>query len=207
MNHPGFATDAIERILRGHDAGPAKLAGLLAAISNDVAAEGSTGEEAAIAAFRAARSQRSGQPSVRRLPSLISAKTALIGLVLLISGGVAMAATARHLPNPLGNEHSGRTPSPATSGTFPTRTPPGLRSRPAPDRQTARSAHPTTSRSRPMSPQKNKAHTTKKPNGEATKNTSRKPITVPSPPAGSRHPADQSGYSLIRETRSRGNTP
>jgi hypothetical protein len=201
MNHPGLAPDTIERILRGHDAGPPKLAGLLAAISCDLTVEDATGEEAAITAFRAAHSRRSGQPSVRRFLPLVSVKTALIGLVLLLSGGVAMAATARHLPNPLGNRHSDHTRTPATSDTFQTRTPPGIPSRPAPDRQTLRSAHPATSHSRPMPPKKNKARTTKEPNGKATKKTSRKPTTVPSPaptpPAGSRHPANHSGYALV----------
>lgn len=206
MNHPGLAPDTIERILGGRDAGPPKLAGLFAAISCDLTTEDPTGEEAAVTAFRAARSHRSGQPSVRRLPSLVSVKTALIGLMLLLSGGVAMAATAHHLHNPLGNRHPGRTRTPATSDTPQTRTPPRIPSRPAPERQTLRSAHPATSRSRPMPHQKDKAHTTKNPNDKATKNTSRKPTTVPTPaprraptpPAGSRHPADHSGHSPIR---------
>lgn len=202
MNHPGLVPDTIEGILRGHDAGPPKLAGLFAAISCDLTTEDPTGEEAAVTAFRAAHSHRSGQPSVRRLPSLVSAKTALIGLILLLSGGgVAMAATAHHPHNPLENRHPDRTRTPTTFDTLQTHTPPRMPSRPDPDRQTLRSAHPATSHSRPMPHQKNKAHTTKNANGKAAKNTSRKPTTAPrpapTPPAGSRHPAHHSGYSLI----------
>jgi hypothetical protein len=189
MNHPGLDPDTIERILRGDDAGPRKLTRILAAISYDLTAGDSTDEDAAIGAFRTAHAHRSGRPSRRRLPSLVSVKAALIGLMLLLSGGVAMAATAQHLPNPLGNKHSGRPRTPATSDTYPTRhtLAPGPRSADPP------TCAPGPSRSRPIPHKQNKAHTTKKPNGKASKNNPRKPITAvrpaPIPTVGARHPA------------------
>jgi hypothetical protein len=132
VNDPSLDADTAERMLRGQATGSPELTALLAAASSGLAPGGPHGEEAAVAAFREAR--RARQPSARRLSALLSLKAALIGLLLVLTGGVAVAATTQHLPGPLGHGHPNGGRTPATSRTFGT---------PAPGRA---SPHPTADR-------------------------------------------------------------
>jgi hypothetical protein len=130
--------ETTERMLRGEPTGPPHLAALLAAASADLDTEDLGGEEAAVAAFRAAPPVRTAPlvrttppvraaPSVRTAPPLRTAppvraprretrrpfllggvKAALLGLLLLGGGVTAVATTSTHLP--LKHSHS----SPAT---------------------------------------------------------------------------------------------
>jgi hypothetical protein len=168
MNDPRLDPDTAEQMLRGEPTGPPGLAELLAAASAELAAEDLNGEEAAVAAFRETRSHlHSRQPSTRRLlrPPLIGMKAALIGLLLILAGGVTVAATSQHLPGPLGNRHSHNTRTPATSQTVMTRTTPQAPWHHTPnqhaehhDKYPQRTAHP-----------KKHPHPTKKPKGKPPK--------------------------------------
>lgn len=178
MTDPGLDSDTAERMLRGQHTGPPKLAGLLAAASSDLSTEDLTREEAAVAAFRVAHSGRSGQRRGRRLPALVSLKTALTGLVLLLAGGVAMAATAQHLPGPLGNDRPHPTRTPVTSNRVQTRIAPRRSARPTQQRPTQRPAHSAPSDPHSRSPQKSKAHLGRKPKGKPSTSNPHKPTPV-----------------------------
>jgi hypothetical protein len=126
--------DTAELLLRGEAAGSPELVGLLAAASAELAAEDLGGEEAAVAAFREARSHRAPRPTTWRLSALVSVRAALVGLVLVLAGGVTAVAatTSQHLPGPLGDRHSHRSHAPATSRPIVTRVPSPVPSRRAP---------------------------------------------------------------------------
>lgn len=92
-----------ERMLRGEDTGPRPLAALLAAASARPVRDDRFGEEVAVAAFHAARSDRRAEPSLsRRLlrPRALAIKTALAGFMLMLAGGVALAASPHLVPSP-----------------------------------------------------------------------------------------------------------
>lgn len=140
MNDPSLDADTAERMLRGEATGSPELAALLAAASSGLAAEDPKGEEAAVAAFREASRVR--QPNARRLSALLSVKAALIGLLLALTGGVAVAATTQHLPGPLGHRHPDGGRTPATSRTLGTSSAPRASSRPTPDQDGPQATHP-----------------------------------------------------------------
>ena len=119
---PRLDPHTAERMLRGEPTGPPRLAALLAAASESPT-EKLDGEEAAVAAFRQARALPSRQ-TYRRWLTAVGWKAALVGLLLVLAGGTAMAAAGWHLPGPLGNKqpHNGRTPT--ISDTLGPRTPP-----------------------------------------------------------------------------------
>lgn len=132
MNDPGLDPETAERMARGEPAGPPKLAKLLAAASSGPSAGELSGEDAAVAAFRQARSQSTRRPSWRRLSAWVSLKTALIGLLLALAGGVTVAAASQHLPGPLGHVHSPPARTPSTSDTVPTHPPSRASAHPTP---------------------------------------------------------------------------
>lgn len=140
MNDRSVDTETAELMLRGEAAGSPELAALLAAASSGLAPEDPKGEEAAVTAFREASRVR--QPSARRRSALLSLKAALIGLVLILTGGVAVAATTQHLPGPLGHRHPGSARTPATSRTFGTPPVPRASARPTPDRDGSQTTYP-----------------------------------------------------------------
>src|SRR4051812_32566459 len=117
-------------MLRGETTGPPELAKLLAAASSGLAAEGLAGEEAAVAAFRETLHAR---PRRRRLAALAGLKAALIGLLVVVAGGITVAAASQHLPGPLGHRHSHSTPRPTPPRTGTTGTTPTAPSHPVPD--------------------------------------------------------------------------
>lgn len=87
--------DTGERMLRGEDTGPRPLAALLAAASAPPRRHDKGGEEAAVAAFRAARAGLHGTvPVTRRLlrPRILALKAVVAGLLLALAGGAALAA-------------------------------------------------------------------------------------------------------------------
>jgi hypothetical protein len=129
VNDPSINADIAERMLRGEPTGPPGLAELLAAASSELATEDLSGEETAVAAFREARSHELRRPHRRRLSALVSLKAALIGLLLILAGGVAVGVTSQHLPGPLGNKPSHGTRTPSTSRTNVTETSPRAPSR------------------------------------------------------------------------------
>jgi hypothetical protein len=140
VNDPNLDADTAERMLRGQATGSPELAKVLAAASSGLAPGEPQREEAAVAAFRAA--PRTRQPSARRLSALLSLKAALIGLLLVLTGGVAVAATTQHLPGPLGHRHadSGRTPP--TSQMTATPVPRWASPRPPADRDGSQATRP-----------------------------------------------------------------
>lgn len=146
MNDPGLDPDTAERMLRGESAGPPKLAALLAAAAARPV-RNPDGEEAAAAAFREARSLPSARP--RRVPALAGLKAAVAALVLLLAGGVAVAATGQHSHGPASTGNPGRTGAPAGSGRTTARYGPSLSPRPststspAPTPRTAPASRPT----------------------------------------------------------------
>jgi hypothetical protein len=110
--------DTGERMLRGEDTGPGPLAALLAAASAPPRRHDRRGEEAAVAAFRAARAGLDVTvPVARRLlrPRLLALKAALAGLLLALAGGVALAASP-HLASSSGQRHTHQGRTPATTG-------------------------------------------------------------------------------------------
>jgi hypothetical protein len=158
MNDRSLDAETAERMLRGQPAGSPELAALLAAASAGFTDADPRREEAAVAAFRTGSRVR--RPSAtRRLPALLSLRAVLIGLVVVLTGGVAVAATTQHLPGPLGHRHPGvHTRTPATSRTFATPAPHrAASSRPAPDRNGSQ-----TPQQKPKKPHK-KAKKAKKP--------------------------------------------
>jgi len=148
VNDSRLDAETAERMLRGEATGSPELAAVLAAAASGLAADDPKGEEAAVAAFREA--SRARQPRARRLSVLLSLKGALIGLLLLLTGGVAVAATAQHLPGPLGHRHPDGDRTPAISRTYETPSAPRASplasprasSRPSPGRNAPKTAHP-----------------------------------------------------------------
>jgi hypothetical protein len=106
MNDSRIDADTAERLLRGEPVGPPVLAALLTAASDEASAAADHREEAAVTAFRDARSRhaprRAAPPSRRIRPR--TARTALIAFLLLLLTGAA-AATSDHLPGPFGSRH------------------------------------------------------------------------------------------------------
>lgn len=109
--------DTVERLLRGEDTGPPRLAALLTAASAKPLRHDRRGEEIVVTAFREARSDAGaavcGSRRVLR-PRLITVKAALIGFGFALVGGVAVAAST-HLPLPVGGKHTPAHRTPATS--------------------------------------------------------------------------------------------
>ncbi|MCW2861170.1 MAG: hypothetical protein JWP48_2878 [Actinoallomurus sp.] len=173
MNDPRLDAETAERMLRGEATGPPELAELLGAASSRLATEDLNGEEAAVAAFRQKRAIPARQPRRRPLAALVSLKAAFIGLLLILTGGVTVAAASQHLPGPLGNKHIHST---QTSETSETRTPPRT---PSPSHQGNQPAEPTprsphTEHSHAANPQeaappKKHPHPTKKPKSTPSK--------------------------------------
>src|SRR4051794_25075754 len=119
MKDPRIDPDTAERLLGGEPAGRPDLAGLLAAASADPPGGELTGEEAAVRAFRESRARRPPAAYARPAPAgrLLGSKTALAGTLIVVTGGVAVAATSSwRLPGPLGapDDAARRTPG-ATS--------------------------------------------------------------------------------------------
>ncbi|MGI5224683.1 hypothetical protein [Actinoallomurus sp. CA-142502] len=171
MNDPGLDLDTAERMIRGEPTGPPRLARLLAAASALPETVRTEGEQAALAAYRAAHADRRGRRR-RRVPALISVKAALIGLLLLLTGGVAMAATAHHLARSPEDKRSHHARTPDTSKTFLTHEGPKRFVRRTPKRSTPRPAH---AHSQPTQAQKNKPHPGNTPKGKAKGNAQKAP--------------------------------
>jgi hypothetical protein len=153
MNGNGLDPDTAERMLRGEPAGPPHLARLLAAAAaHHETGQPTEGEEAALTAYRLARLDRRR----RRSPALLSLKAALIGLALLLTGGVAMAATAHHLAGTPENKQHHHASTPHTSKTFLTHDAPGESVRPSATRPTRRPEHPAHSHPRATPHKKDK---------------------------------------------------
>jgi hypothetical protein len=180
VNDPSLNADIAERMLRGEPTGPPGLAELLAAAASELATEDLSGEETAVAAFRDARSRQSWRPRSRRLSALVSLKAALIGLLLILAGGVAVAVTSQHLPGPLRNRPSHGTRTPATSRTSVTEeTSPRAPSRSTPAQHDKHVERPKTT-AHPQKP----PHPAKKP--KSSKPHKPKPTTsIPVPKTGS----------------------
>jgi hypothetical protein len=180
MSDADLDRDTVERLLRGEPAGPPGLADLLTAASAGLAVDDPAGEEAAVAAFREARSHRSPRPIPRRLFALVSVKAALIGFLLALAGGVTVvtATTSQHLPGPLGDKHSqhGHTPKTSRTGLPPAPSPsPSLSPSPSPAPSHLAPERPGEHPATPAQPNKH-PHPTKKPKG------TREKTKHPSPP-------------------------
>src|SRR3954468_11450948 len=88
--------DTVERLLRGEDAGPPRLAALLTAASARPLWDDRRGEEAAVTAFRAARSGVGVPVRSSRRPlgsRVLTVKIALVSFGFALAGGVAIAAS------------------------------------------------------------------------------------------------------------------
>lgn len=160
MNDPRIDPGVAERMLRGEPAGPSEVAELLAAASSGLAAEDLSGEEAAVAAFRSARPVHPRRTRGLRISALAGLKAALIGLLLVLAGGVAVAS--QHLPGPFGNKPSHGVRTPATSRTSVTRIAPPRAtsgSTPAPHdgHPREKKTHPAKHAKKPKKPKKPKA--------------------------------------------------
>lgn len=168
MKDSGLNRDTAERMLRGESVGPPRLARVLAAAAPKPAAGETETEVAVLAAFRAASAERQVRGSRRRFGALVSLKAALVGLVVLLTGGVAMAATARHHSVP--QEHPHPHPrAPVTSNRGQTRvTPQPVRS--SAQRHSPRPGHRNSGHPQPTSHQGNKARPTNTPQGKAKGN-------------------------------------
>jgi hypothetical protein len=175
MNDPGLDPDTAEQMLRGEPTGPPGLARLLAAASAHPQTARTEGEEAALAAYRAAHASHQVRRRLRGIPALISLKAALIGLVLLLTGGVAMAATGYRLANPPGNRQPHHAKTPDTSKTFQTRDVPRRSTHPATERPTPRPASPAPPHPRPTPHKKNKTHAANTPKGKTKGNSYKAP--------------------------------
>lgn len=111
--------DTVERMLRGEDTGPPNVAELLTAMSARPVRKDRRGEETAVAAFREARRTfdvPATAPAPRRLlvSRVLAVKAALAGMLLMLAGGVAVAASP-HLPQPHGTRRTPVTHTPTTS--------------------------------------------------------------------------------------------
>jgi hypothetical protein len=165
VNEPRIDAHIAERMLRGEPAGPPEVAELLAAASSGLTAEDLSGEDAAVAAFRSARSPHPRQARHLRISALVSLKAALIGLLLVLAGGVAVAS--QHLPGPLGTKPSHDTRTPTTSRTGVTRlSPTRATPRPVPGPHDKHPGHPPkkphpAKPAKPAKKPKNKPHKVK----------------------------------------------
>ncbi|GLY88346.1 hypothetical protein [Actinoallomurus iriomotensis] len=168
MNDPGLDLDTAERMIRGEPTGPPGLARLLAAAARPETTR-AEGEQAALAAYRAALQP---QRRRRRVPTLISVKAALIGLLLLLTGGVAVAATAHHFARSPEDKRPHHTRTPDTSKTFLTHEGPKRFVRRTAKRSTPRPAH---AHSQPAQAQNNKPHPDNTPKGKAKGNAQKAP--------------------------------
>jgi hypothetical protein len=172
MNDPRLDAETAERMLRGEPTGPPELAGLLTAASSGLTAGDLSGEDAAVAAFRHARSTHPVPTRTRLFSALLSLKAALIGLVLILAGGVTAATTSQHLPGPLGDEHAHSTRTPMPSRTHGTRIAPVV---PSPSRPPSPTPRPTHSVHTPAAPPdataqpKKDPHPTEKPTNKTPK--------------------------------------
>lgn len=155
MKDHGLDPDTAERMLRGERTGPPPLAELLAAAAGDATPEELAGEDAATAAFAAARPARQKRRPRLALPSVSFALKAVAALLALLAGGVTVATASQHLPGPLGggHPHHARTPGnsrvvqqPRTPSRTPSHAPPrrSRTDRPHDVRPTTR-ARPSTS--------------------------------------------------------------
>jgi hypothetical protein len=109
--------DTVERLLRGEDTGPPRLAALLTAASARPLRDDRHGEDIAVTAFREGRSgDRTASRSPHRLPGsrLLTVKAAVAGFVFVLAGGVAVAASP-HLSQPSGGKHTPARRTPVTS--------------------------------------------------------------------------------------------
>lgn len=131
MNDSRLDLDTTERMLRGEATGPSELAALLAAASARLTTEDLNGEEAAVAAFRAAYLVREqSRRGLFRRP-LTGVKVVVAAFVVTLASGITvMAATSYNLPGGRGNPHpSAGTHAPMTSRTDATHSPPQAPSR------------------------------------------------------------------------------
>ncbi|GAA4518070.1 hypothetical protein GCM10023191_091630 [Actinoallomurus oryzae] len=184
MNDPGLDPDTAERMLRGEPAGPPGLTALLAAASARPVRE-PDGEEAAVAAFREARSLPS--PGPRRIRALAGLKAAAAALVLLLAGGVAVAATG-HSRGPARTGYPGRTGAPAGSGRTTGRYGPSLSPPPSPSPRpstsptprTAAASHPTPEAGRSERPSQETETPPGKPKSHTPRDKSTVKVGVPS---------------------------
>ncbi|MFG3704661.1 hypothetical protein ACGF7U_07980 [Micromonospora sp. NPDC047670] len=111
--------ETVERLLGGpvvdpQDA-PRPLASLLTAVRAAPRAGELAGEDAAVRAYRLARSGTpAAAPERGRVPVLarLGVRAALAGVALAVTGGVAFAATGGALPNPLDGPAPATTPAP-----------------------------------------------------------------------------------------------
>lgn len=99
-----------EHLIRGARSGSAEdldpLAGLLAAAAAPAREEELAGEDTAVAAFRDARRALAPQPRRRFMLKSVLVKASLVAAVAAVgSGGVALAASAGHLPGTNSSEH------------------------------------------------------------------------------------------------------
>ncbi|MFB9832978.1 hypothetical protein [Actinoallomurus acaciae] len=174
MNDPGLDPDTAERMLRGEPTGPPELVRLFAAATSHPQIAHTEGEEAAVAAYRAAHAGRQTRRR-RRIRALISLKAALIGLLLLLTGGVAMAATAHRLTGSPDDKphHHARTPD--TAKTFLTNNPPTRPVRSAAKRPVTRPPHRGHSHPHPTQAQNHKPHPDNTPKGKAKGNPHKAP--------------------------------
>jgi hypothetical protein len=137
VKDPGLDLHTSERIARGGSGGSPQLAKLLAVARAEPTVEELGGEEAAVAAFRQARAL---PRRTRRLWVFVSLKAAVIGLLLLLTGGLTVVAVSQHLPIPLKPAHPHRPRTPTTSET--TRASSAVPSRSAPTGQPTHQVRP-----------------------------------------------------------------
>lgn len=167
MNDPRLDPDTAERLLRGEYTSPTELAELLAAASTAPVDEDPMREEAAVAAFRDARSRvRKRQPVLR---VLLTAKAALIVVLLALTGSIAVVATSQHLPAPAGHHHSrgSHKPRPSPVATMDTDSPsPGSVVPPTSPGRSPSHGLSTDHPKHPHKPHPTKKHPKKKPNSK-----------------------------------------
>ncbi|MFL6057265.1 MAG: hypothetical protein ACJ72W_30860 [Actinoallomurus sp.] len=167
MNDPRLDPDTAERLLRGEYTSPTELAELLAAASTAPVDEDPMREEAAVAAFHDARSRlHRRQP---RLRVLLTAKAALIVVLLALTGSIAGVATSQHLPYPAGHHHSRRTHKPRPSPTAFMDTdspPPGPLVPPTVPGRSPSQGHSGDHQKHPRKPHPTKKHPKKEPKGK-----------------------------------------
>jgi hypothetical protein len=185
--------DTVERMLRGEDTGPPGVAELLTAMSAGPVRDDLRGEEAAVAAFREARAALGAVAPARRrllMPRVLAVKAALAGILLMLAGGVAVAASP-HLPQPIGTMHPpAATRTPETSegaakrltAPVPSNTPSSPRLRHERHHRHGKTRHPSGKPSPSPSPESQES-----PEGRSTgkwgKSVPHLPLPVSRPPA------------------------
>jgi hypothetical protein len=169
MNDPRLDPETAERLLCGEHTSPTELAELLAAASTAPVDEDPSREEAAVAAFHDARSRLRQRQPVLRVP--LTAKAALIVLLLALTGGITVVATSQYLPDPKERHHS-RTPHeprPSPIATAKTGSPsPGPSIPPTSPRHSPSPGHSGNHPKRPHKKHPAPKHPTKKPKGKAS---------------------------------------